>query len=258
MYGCWCVVSTEVRDIKNHKYLLVDCGEGPVWKMYENIAGGKSSKSLSSPKKYTELSKDIAKKLGKRFSAMMVRCYDTTNKSYHRYGGRGIYVEEYLQNAENYIKYVSSLPDFDIALQIDRIDNNKGYVRGNLRFVTPAINSKNLECSVKVSYKGETYHWIDFVEKFCSVGICASTKKLIKSAKTEKELEEITTILPGFKSDKYKSGKFNVKYKGEIYAAEDFFRDFTSIDLCAGKAYLCHHSCRNSEEIVRRFPKEGV
>jgi hypothetical protein len=43
------------------------------------------------------------------------------------------------------------------GLQIDRIDNNKGYSPDNCRFVTPKENLRNTRVNLVVNYRGSDY-----------------------------------------------------------------------------------------------------
>lgn len=99
-----------------------------------------------------------------RWLSMKQRCYNPTNTNYQNYGARGIKVEEYLLNFGNYVKYVSSLDGYDEDLprwiQLDRIDNSKGYERGNLRWVnqsTNLANTRKRSNSKYSTFKGITY-----------------------------------------------------------------------------------------------------
>jgi hypothetical protein len=80
-----------------------------------------------------------------RISAIIVRCTNPKAQTYPDYGGRGITV--YPQWAENrvaFLRYLVSLDGWDKPqLQLDRIDNDKGYEPGNLRFVTRSANMSN-------------------------------------------------------------------------------------------------------------------
>jgi hypothetical protein len=79
---------------------------------------------------------------------MMDRCYKPNHIYYKRYGARGITVEPFLQDVVNYIQYITTLPRYDelldgAVLEVDRIDNNGNYARGNLRFATKSENRLN-------------------------------------------------------------------------------------------------------------------
>jgi len=70
------------------------------------------------------------------------RCNNSKNTNYHTYGGRGIIIcpawessfEKFLQDVEG---------DYKEGLELDRIDNNKGYSKENCRWVTHQQNMFN-------------------------------------------------------------------------------------------------------------------
>lgn len=92
--------------------------------------------------------------LYKRWLSMTQRCRTPSHNMYYRYGARGITIEPYLQDFINYAEYVLSLPNapkqFPTKLQIDRINNNGNYERGNLRWVTCSENNANSEKQKKI------------------------------------------------------------------------------------------------------------
>jgi hypothetical protein len=76
------------------------------------------------------------------FDAMLQRCRNPNAINYKNYGGRGIKVN--FKNNEQFIKYcLGSLETDPRGLDIDRIDNNGHYEKGNIRFVTRSENNKN-------------------------------------------------------------------------------------------------------------------
>ncbi len=71
------------------------------------------------------------------------RCDNPKSKSYYRYGGRGIVVcNEWINNPKLFIEW-SLENGYKKGLEIDRIDNDKGYSPENCRFVTREINNLN-------------------------------------------------------------------------------------------------------------------
>lgn len=71
------------------------------------------------------------------FGSMLQRCNNTNNNQYADYGGRGIKVGADLSTWLGFKEYVLTLPGYDDSvLSLDRIDNDGGYVKGNLRFAT--------------------------------------------------------------------------------------------------------------------------
>lgn len=99
-----------------------------------------------------------------RWLAMKQRCFNVTHSSYKNYGGRGITVEPFLQDFKNYANYATSLEGYNEEnlsnMQLDRIDNNIGYCRDNLRWVIRSANIANTrKCNDAKwsSYKGISY-----------------------------------------------------------------------------------------------------
>jgi len=74
---------------------------------------------------------------------MKDRCLNKNCKSYYLYGGRGINIyENWITNAGEFIEYCISL-GYKKGLLLDRIDNEKGYLPGNLRFVNSTDSMRN-------------------------------------------------------------------------------------------------------------------
>jgi hypothetical protein len=78
------------------------------------------------------------------WSHIKQRCLNPRNKSYPDYGGRGITIcGEWLNSFEAFLADVGQAPTSDPEISIDRIDNNKGYEPGNVRWATRAIQAQN-------------------------------------------------------------------------------------------------------------------
>ena len=89
------------------------------------------------------------KVLDDKYYNMMKRCYDENNKDYRNYGQRGITVcEEWRESKQRFMRWCVD-NGFESGLEIDRIDNDKGYGPTNCRFVTRKENINNRRCSVK-------------------------------------------------------------------------------------------------------------
>lgn len=101
------------------------------------------------------------------WQAMRERCENSNNKSYDRYGGRGISVCDRWQKFENFISDMGLSPT--PKHQIDRIDNSAGYYPENCRWVTIIENARNKRSNVLLTWEGRTMCRAEWAEE---LGIC--------------------------------------------------------------------------------------
>lgn len=81
--------------------------------------------------------------LYKIWSGIIQRCHCETDTAYKYYGERGIFVcDEWRHDAEAFINWSLS-HGWEQGLEIDRIDNYKGYSPDNCRYVTHKVNMQN-------------------------------------------------------------------------------------------------------------------
>lgn len=80
-----------------------------------------------------------------RLAAAITRCHTPTSRHYKSYGARGIQVcTAWRKDRATFLKYVQTLEGWDQPeLEMDRINNNKGYAPKNIRFVSRSTNAKN-------------------------------------------------------------------------------------------------------------------
>jgi hypothetical protein len=82
-------------------------------------------------------------KIYSRWVNMRQRCNNPNNPSYIHYGARGIKVCNKWDNSFESFFYWAIENGYDDSLQIDRINNNKGYSPENCRFVSHTQNIRN-------------------------------------------------------------------------------------------------------------------
>lgn len=82
------------------------------------------------------------------WSAMRDRCTNPNNKGFVHYGGRGISVSPEWGAFSNFYNDMGPKPSAKHSL--DRIDNNKGYCKGNCRWALSSEQSRNRRKTVKV------------------------------------------------------------------------------------------------------------
>lgn len=104
------------------------------------------------------------------FRAMHHRCEDPKNIAYDRYGGRGITVckEWSYDHLEDFMSWALA-NGWEKGLEIDRIDNCKGYSPDNCRFVSSKENSRNRRSNRYVVVNGEEMLLSDAIEKYSVV-----------------------------------------------------------------------------------------
>ncbi len=82
------------------------------------------------------------------FAGIRRRCTNPNHPAFHNYGGRGI--QNRFKSLDEFRDYVIDELRIDPrGLQIDRIDNDGHYEKGNIRFVTARENSNNRRSTVK-------------------------------------------------------------------------------------------------------------
>lgn len=125
-------------------------------------------KILEDSKKYRESQRDNpVHVLTKRYWAMIYRCYNPDQINYPMYGGRGITVCRDWRGEkgkENFIKWALA-NGFKPELEIDRIDNNKGYSPENCRWVTDKKNSNNRRDNIYLFQGDKRFTLAEFAER---------------------------------------------------------------------------------------------
>jgi hypothetical protein len=87
--------------------------------------------------------------------SIKTRCHCPTSRNYKDYGGRGIRLsDEFMQSFEVFFEHLGPPPSR--AHSVDRIDNNKGYDRGNIRWETKWGQMRNRRCTLLAEWKGKT------------------------------------------------------------------------------------------------------
>lgn len=77
------------------------------------------------------------------WNGMLQRCENSSNTNYQKYGARGITVCERWHDFTLWLADLPPKPESTERLTLDRQDNSKGYVEGNLRWATYREQSRN-------------------------------------------------------------------------------------------------------------------
>lgn len=109
------------------------------------------------------------KRLGRIFSDMRNRCYNTNDPNYHSYGGRRIKIcDEWLRNPKLFEEW-SLRNGYEDTLTIDRKSSFGNYEPDNCRWVTSNDNSK-YKSSTRVIHVGTMAHTGKEWARICEVG----------------------------------------------------------------------------------------
>lgn len=102
-----------------------------------------------------------------RWLSMTQRCTNPNHKQYSDWGGRGITICEDFKNFHTYVSIVESLPNYNLALSLDRININLGYEKDNIRWVSNSIqianqrsNSRGFNTFTGVNWSNSHKRWI--------------------------------------------------------------------------------------------------
>lgn len=100
----------------------------------------------------------------KTWSVMKSRCFNSNDKNYDRYGGRGISVcDRWANSFENFFEDMGKRPS---NYELDRIDNNKNYDPSNCRWTTRQQQVINRGVTVFFEYGGIRKHLAAWARHF--------------------------------------------------------------------------------------------
>lgn len=121
------------------------------------------TKSCGCQKNAGRANRRHGKRRSKEYTAwcnMHLRCYNKKNPHYRNYGARGITVAEEWHEFIPFYQHVGDAPGAEYTL--DRIDNNRGYEPGNVRWAKRRVQSRNKRDNVWVEINGKNqclYDW---------------------------------------------------------------------------------------------------
>jgi hypothetical protein len=93
---------------------------------------------------------------------MRQRCLNPNNKSWYRYGGRGISICGAWDKFENFYEDMGDPP---IGTQLDRMDNDGNYEPHNCKWSTPEEQSKNRSTTIFITFQGTTLCLSDWAKR---------------------------------------------------------------------------------------------
>ena len=117
---------------------------------------------------------DFGSKEHRSWSHMLGRCNDPDDKSYHRYGERGIKVCERWTGPGAYARFLEDMGRAPQPhLTLERVDNSKGYEPGNVVWATKTAQARNRRSARLVTAFGETKCLAEWAEssdlRYCTI-----------------------------------------------------------------------------------------
>ena len=153
---------------KNQKtswYCLCDCGNIVQAKTKEIRNRDTKSCGCLGPDRHREIFTKHGKCGSREYSIyclILNRCNNPNNKKFHNYGGRGI--KCHFGSFQEFYAEVGNAPSTKHS--IDRIDNEKGYERGNLRWALPKEQARNTRVVKYLTFNGQTKTRPEWREEF--------------------------------------------------------------------------------------------
>lgn len=116
------------------------------------------------------------------------RCNDSSDPKYASYGARGItFYEPWIEHFEYFFEWAMR-NGYSDGLQIDRIDNEKGYSPDNCRWVTQTENANNKRTNRCITVNGETHTLAEWA-RIKRISSSAIRRRLILGWSEERAIE---------------------------------------------------------------------
>lgn len=120
------------------------------------------------------------------WNTMNMRCHNPNSTSYKDYGAKGIEVCDRWRIFSNFKD--DMLPSYKEGLQIERIDNLKGYEPNNCRWATPVEQSNNTSRNKLLEYNGETLTMSEMARKY-NVPVNTFKRRIYRGWSVERAIE---------------------------------------------------------------------
>jgi hypothetical protein len=99
------------------------------------------------------------------WNLIIYRCTNPNNSAFANYGGRGITIcDAWRRDFTRFLQDVGRRPSS--AHTLDRIDNDRGYMPGNVRWATKKEQNRNRRSNTHISAFGKTMTLIEWSELY--------------------------------------------------------------------------------------------
>lgn len=183
----------------------------------------------------------------KCWAEMKSRCYNSKNRSFPRYGGRGIKVcDRWLNSFENFIADMGERPSKEYSL--DRIDVNGDYCPENCRWATILQQANNKRNNIMIEHGGECHSINDWCRILGGINARTARSRYYNGLSFEKIFHKGNLVNPYRKRRRILTDdevRFIRNYVGKLpdcksafvikYGKE--FKDSMYYDIRAKKAY---------------------
>ena len=152
---------------------------------------------------------DIDRVLYQRWVAIRSRCQNPLNPQYKNYGGRGITLSGEFQDYATFVDYIRQLPNFDLNNSLDRINNDKGYERNNIKFSTQLEQSNNQQRTIFLTFNGRRMSAKDFAREYVKKYKPQQVARLAREGLTGEQIleKELTSRRAGLRYNKLRAAE---------------------------------------------------
>lgn len=159
-YNCYTIIK-EVGRMGKARRVLAECECGTIKEVDFQALKRGTTKSCGCYKFRNQGLQSVKHGLWKHplysvWSGAKRRCTNPDDRDFKHYGGRGItFNSKWMNNFKLFYDWAIN-NGWTEGLQLDRIENDKGYHPNNCKFSTSKQNCRNKRNNIRISYNGET------------------------------------------------------------------------------------------------------
>lgn len=151
-FGRLVVIDQDFTNKRTKWNCICDCGKIKSIQATHLMSGASLSCGCYQKERASQSSKGhglTGTSLHNRWKAMKQRCNNPNDAKFKDYGGRGICICKEWEHFENFLEW-SLANGYSKNLELDRIDNDKGYSPDNCRWCETIINNHNRRITARI------------------------------------------------------------------------------------------------------------